>query len=52
MVNKAKKGFYDNLSRKELQNMCKLYGLPANRSHSELEKSLFAYLEVFFFSLN
>lgn len=45
MVNKAKKGFYDNLSRKELQNMCKLYGLPANRSHSELEKSLFACLE-------
>ncbi|PON64011.1 hypothetical protein PanWU01x14_127780 [Parasponia andersonii] len=45
MVNKAKRGFYDNLSRKGLQNMCKLYGLPANRSHSELEKSLVAHLE-------
>ncbi|XP_062107816.1 uncharacterized protein LOC133818786 isoform X2 [Humulus lupulus] len=45
MVNKEKKRFVDNLSRKELQSMCKQYGLPANKSHSDLEKSLIAYLE-------
>ncbi|KAF4376869.1 hypothetical protein G4B88_015813 [Cannabis sativa] len=45
MVSKEKKRFYDNFSRKELQNMCKQYGLPANKSHSDLEKSLITYLE-------
>lgn len=48
MVIKAKKGFHDKLSRKELQNMCKLYGLPANKSHSQLKNSLLAFLEVLF----
>ncbi|KAF3455712.1 hypothetical protein FNV43_RR00354 [Rhamnella rubrinervis] len=45
MANKANEVFYDNLTRKELQSMCKIYGLPANKSHSELAKSLIAYAE-------
>uniref|UniRef100_A0A6P4AWN2 uncharacterized protein LOC107434871 isoform X1 n=1 Tax=Ziziphus jujuba TaxID=326968 RepID=A0A6P4AWN2_ZIZJJ len=45
MATKEKEGFYQNLSRKELQSMCKIYGLPANKSHSDLAKSLVAFLE-------
>lgn len=46
MANKANEVFYDKLTRKELQSMCKIYGLPANKSHLELAKSLIAYSEV------
>ncbi|KAK8515963.1 hypothetical protein V6N13_093262 [Hibiscus sabdariffa] len=45
MENKEGEGFYHNLSRKELQNLCKKYGLPANRSHSDMAKSLVSFLE-------
>lgn len=45
MANKANEDVYYNLSRKELQSLCKKYGLPANRSHSELATLLISYLE-------
>ncbi|XWS09325.1 hypothetical protein CRYUN_Cryun40dG0075600 [Craigia yunnanensis] len=45
MENKEDEGFYHSLSRKELQSLCKKYGLPANRSSSYMTKSLASYLE-------
>ncbi|KAF3961489.1 hypothetical protein CMV_013899 [Castanea mollissima] len=45
MANKENEDFYYNLPRKELQSLCKKYGLPANRSHSELATLLISYLE-------
>ncbi|KAL5543138.1 hypothetical protein UlMin_010848 [Ulmus minor] len=42
---KVKKGSYDNHSRKELQDLCKRHGLPANKSHSEMKISLLSYFE-------
>jgi hypothetical protein len=50
MANKTNEDFYYNLSRKELQSLCKKYGLPANKSHSELATLLISYLEVLFSS--
>ncbi|TYG99043.1 hypothetical protein ES288_A10G165200v1 [Gossypium darwinii] len=46
MANKRDKGFYHSLSRKELQSLCKKYGLPANRSSSDMGKSVASYLET------
>ncbi|XP_050214087.1 uncharacterized protein LOC126665355 isoform X2 [Mercurialis annua] len=37
--------FYGSLSRKELQSMCKKYGLPARKSTSEMSNSLFSYFQ-------
>ncbi|XVF37711.1 hypothetical protein REPUB_Repub20aG0033200 [Reevesia pubescens] len=45
MENKEDKGFYPSLSRKELQSLCKKYGLPANKSSSDMAKSLASYVE-------
>ncbi|XP_012478455.2 uncharacterized protein LOC105794035 isoform X2 [Gossypium raimondii] len=45
MENKEDEGLCHSLSRKELQSLCKKYGLPANRSHSDMAKSLASYLE-------
>ncbi|XP_021291102.1 uncharacterized protein LOC110421761 isoform X1 [Herrania umbratica] len=45
MANKEDEGFCHSLSRKELQSLCKKYGLPANRSSSEMAKSLTSFLE-------
>ncbi|GMI89963.1 hypothetical protein like AT3G59430 [Hibiscus trionum] len=45
MENKEDEDFYHSLSRKELQSLCKKYGLPANRSHSDMAKSLASFLE-------
>ncbi|XP_039045560.1 uncharacterized protein LOC120185402 [Hibiscus syriacus] len=45
MGSKKDKGFYHSLSRKELQSLCKKYGLPANRSSSDMARSLASYLE-------
>ncbi|GMI78685.1 hypothetical protein HRI_001537800 [Hibiscus trionum] len=45
MENKEDEGFYHSHSRKELQGLCKKYGLPANRSHSDMAKSLASYVE-------
>ncbi|KAM2711451.1 hypothetical protein EV1_031568 [Malus domestica] len=45
MANNGNEDFYYNLSRKELQTLCKRYGLPANKSHSDLAMSLIAYLQ-------
>ncbi|XP_038970449.1 uncharacterized protein LOC103706020 isoform X1 [Phoenix dactylifera] len=36
--------FYFNLSRRELQGLCKKHNLPANRSHAQLAKSLASFL--------
>ncbi|KAK8619499.1 hypothetical protein V6N13_133457 [Hibiscus sabdariffa] len=45
MGNKKDKGFYHSLSRKELQSLCKKYGLPANRSSSDMATSLASFLQ-------
>ncbi|KAK8578562.1 hypothetical protein V6N13_100398 [Hibiscus sabdariffa] len=45
MGNKKDKGFYPTLSRKELQSLCKKYGLPANRSSSDMATSLASFLQ-------
>ncbi|XVE84530.1 hypothetical protein DITRI_Ditri17bG0020600 [Diplodiscus trichospermus] len=45
MANKEDKSFYHSLSRKELQGLCKKYGLPANRSSSDMAKSVVSFLE-------
>ncbi|XP_022761660.1 uncharacterized protein LOC111307754 isoform X1 [Durio zibethinus] len=45
MADKEYQGFNHSLSRKELQSVCKKYGLPANRSSSDMAKSLASYLE-------
>lgn len=39
---------YINLSRKELQGLCKKHNLPANKCQSELAKSLASYFKVFY----
>ncbi|KAJ8755329.1 hypothetical protein K2173_019127 [Erythroxylum novogranatense] len=44
MSSKEVEEFYRNLSRKELQSLCKRCGLPANRSHSEMVESLLSYV--------
>lgn len=51
MANKEDEGFYHSLSRKELQSLCKKYGLPANRSSSDMAKSLAPYLEVIYWPI-
>lgn len=38
--------FYRSLSRKELQSLCKKYGLPARKSSSEMAGSLFSFFQV------
>ncbi|XP_056161517.1 uncharacterized protein LOC115688580 isoform X2 [Syzygium oleosum] len=40
MFDKRNEGFYMNFSRRELQTLCKKYGLPANRSKSDLANLL------------
>lgn len=45
MANKEDEGFFHSLSRKELQSLCKQYGLPANRSSFDMAKSLASYGE-------
>ncbi|XP_039066857.1 uncharacterized protein LOC120212704 [Hibiscus syriacus] len=45
MGSKKDKGFYHSLSRKELQSLCKKYDLPANRSSSDMARSLASFLE-------
>ncbi|XVF29359.1 hypothetical protein REPUB_Repub15cG0114000 [Reevesia pubescens] len=45
MANMEDEGFYHSLSRKELQSLCKKYGLPANRSSSDMAKSVVSYLQ-------
>ncbi|KAF2322122.1 hypothetical protein GH714_007011 [Hevea brasiliensis] len=37
--------FYRSLSRKELQSLCKKYGLPARKSSSEMAESLFSFFQ-------
>ncbi|XP_021628762.1 uncharacterized protein LOC110626899 isoform X3 [Manihot esculenta] len=37
--------FYRSLSRKELQSLCKKYGLPARKSSSEMAGSLFSFFQ-------
>jgi len=37
---------YLNLSRRDLQVLCKSNKLPANRSHTELAKSLASFFKV------
>uniref|UniRef100_A0A2P2JMN7 Uncharacterized protein LOC8280414 isoform X2 n=1 Tax=Rhizophora mucronata TaxID=61149 RepID=A0A2P2JMN7_RHIMU len=44
MSNKEIEEFYRNLSRKELQTLCKTCSLPANRSRSEMAESLLSFL--------
>ncbi|XVE81076.1 hypothetical protein DITRI_Ditri15bG0034200 [Diplodiscus trichospermus] len=46
MANKEDEDFYHSLSRKEIQSLCKKYGLPANRSSSDMAKSLASYQET------
>lgn len=45
MRNKGDEQFYRKLSRKELQGLCKKYGLPARKSSSEMAKLLASYFE-------
>ncbi|KAL4289623.1 hypothetical protein GQ457_14G000470 [Hibiscus cannabinus] len=45
MGNKKEQGFHHTLSRKELQSLCKKYGLPANRSSSDMATSLASFLQ-------
>ncbi|XP_044500345.1 uncharacterized protein LOC123221585 isoform X2 [Mangifera indica] len=45
MKNKGDAKLRARLSRKELQSLCKKYGLPANRSSSEMAKSLASFFE-------
>ncbi|XP_012065159.1 uncharacterized protein LOC105628378 isoform X2 [Jatropha curcas] len=42
MSNKEVQEFFHSLSRKELQSLCKKYGLPARKSSSEMAESLFS----------
>ncbi|XP_025015597.1 uncharacterized protein LOC8280414 isoform X3 [Ricinus communis] len=44
--NKQGEEFYRSLSRKELQSLCKKYGLPARKSSSEMATSLCSYFQV------
>ncbi|XP_074281475.1 uncharacterized protein LOC141606300 isoform X4 [Silene latifolia] len=45
MGEKKEEDLYRNFSRKDLQGLCKKYGLPANKSSSEMATSLILYLE-------
>ncbi|XP_065866419.1 uncharacterized protein [Euphorbia lathyris] len=45
MSNKEGEDFYRSLPRKELQSLCKNYGLPARKSSSEMAESLFSYFQ-------
>ncbi|XP_031259222.1 uncharacterized protein LOC116117323 isoform X2 [Pistacia vera] len=45
MKNKGDEKLRARLSRKELQSLCKNFGLPANRSSSEMAKSLASFFE-------
>ncbi|GAB4825463.1 hypothetical protein Ancab_008336 [Ancistrocladus abbreviatus] len=45
MGDKKDEDLYRNFSRKDLQGLCKKYGLPANKSSSEMATSLILYLE-------
>ncbi|XP_021906674.1 uncharacterized protein LOC110821222 isoform X2 [Carica papaya] len=45
MVNKDGIDFFLNFPRKELQNLCKKYGLPANRSSTDMAISLKSFYE-------
>ncbi|KAL9240650.1 hypothetical protein vseg_014845 [Gypsophila vaccaria] len=45
MGEKNEEDLYRNFSRKDLQGLCKKYGLPANKSNSEMATSLILYLE-------
>lgn len=44
-MGEQKQHLYHNFSRKDLQGLCKKYGLPANKSNSEMATSLILYLE-------
>ncbi|KAJ4844019.1 hypothetical protein Tsubulata_032725 [Turnera subulata] len=46
MANKVGEDFYRKLSRKELQSLCKKYGLPARTSSYEMAESLRSYFLV------
>ncbi|WCJ41342.1 hypothetical protein M5689_022219 [Euphorbia peplus] len=43
MSNEEDEDFYRNLPRKELQSLCKKYGLPARKSSTEMTESLVSY---------
>ncbi|XP_058000778.1 uncharacterized protein LOC110650682 isoform X2 [Hevea brasiliensis] len=45
MSNKEGQDFYSSLSRKELQSLCKKFGLPARKSSFEMGKSLFSFFQ-------
>lgn len=45
MGDRKEEDLYRNFSRKDLQGLCKKYGLPANKSNSEMATSLILYLE-------
>ncbi|XP_044466706.1 uncharacterized protein LOC123196690 isoform X2 [Mangifera indica] len=45
MKNNGDQKLCTRLSRKELQSLCKKYGLPANRSSSEMAKSLASFFK-------
>ncbi|XP_021752760.1 uncharacterized protein LOC110718242 isoform X1 [Chenopodium quinoa] len=45
MGDQKEEDLYRNFSRKDLQGLCKKYGLPANKSNSEMATSLILYLE-------
>lgn len=47
MGERKEEDLYRNFSRKDLQGLCKKYGLPAKKSNSEMATSLILYLEVF-----
>ncbi|KMT08675.1 hypothetical protein BVRB_6g139510 [Beta vulgaris subsp. vulgaris] len=45
MGERKEEDLYRNFSRKDLQGLCKKYGLPAKKSNSEMATSLILYLE-------
>ncbi|GMH28603.1 hypothetical protein Nepgr_030446 [Nepenthes gracilis] len=45
MGDKKDEDLYFNFTRKDLQGLCKKYGLPANRTNSEMASSLILFLE-------
>ncbi|KAJ4955731.1 hypothetical protein NE237_012514 [Protea cynaroides] len=45
MGNQEDEEFYRNLSRKELQSLCKKHGLPANTTNNQLAHSLVSYFQ-------
>ncbi|CAO2821661.1 unnamed protein product [Amaranthus hypochondriacus] len=46
MGERKEEDLYRKFSRKDLQGLCKKYGLPANKSNSEMATSLILYLEM------